>query len=169
VADRSICSRRRPIKLPGVDFGWTIRTCREDGKRETGLYYLNNAEGKKVLRTLRERLSKFDQHEFYIVYPSWRFLFSCNVVLNEQVYVVEGKYGSQKSLSAGKTRPDFGLRIPFGMRSQMTCYVGNPSAEVLSWLGKILFWCQRIPENSFYAEVALTRVPALMFYELFPL
>jgi hypothetical protein len=157
------------LQLPTVEFGWTIRTCREDGKRETGLFYVNNAAREKVRRILRQRLGKASQHEFYIVYPSWRFQFSCNIVFKEQTYIVEGKYGSQKNLSAGKARPDFALRIPFGMRSQMTCYLGNPTDQVLAWLGRILSWCKRIPTDSFYAEVALTDVPALMFYELFAL
>jgi hypothetical protein len=92
-------------------------------------------------------------------------------VLSENIYYVEGKYGSQKNLSAGKTVPasDFALGIPFGLRTQMTCYMGRPSDDVLSWLGRILFWCKRVPKNSFYAEVALTHVPALLFYELFAL
>lgn len=155
------------LRLPGVEFGWTIRTCREDGERETGLFYLNNASRDEVLKVLKRRLRKPRQPRFYIVYPSWRFEFSCNIVLTEEVYCIEGKYGSQKSLSAGKTGPDFALRIPFGMRSQMTYYVGNPSDQVLLWLGRILYWCKRIPKSSFYAEVALTDAPALVFYELF--
>ncbi len=157
------------LQLPSVKFGWTIRTCRDDGKRETGLFFLNNANRERVLRTLSQRLRETSRSEFYIVYPSWRFRFSCNVLLKEQIYFIEGKYGSQKSLSAGKARPDFAMRVPFGMRSQLTSYAGNPSDEVLSWLGRILFWCERIPKNSFYAEVALTNVPALVFYELFAL
>jgi hypothetical protein len=157
------------LKLPSSEFGWTIRTCRLDGKRETGLYYLNNAGREKVLRILKQRLSKDGQRAFYIVYPSWRFEFSCNVIRREQTYFVEGMYGSQKSLSAGKAGPDFALQFPFGMRSEMICNVGNPSDQVLSWMGRILFWCKRIPRNSFYTEVALTHIPALMFYELFTL
>ncbi len=157
------------LQLPTVEFGWTVRTCREDGEREAGLFYMNNAAPERVRRILRQRLGKTSRHEFYIVYPSWRFQFSCNIVFKEQTYILEGKYGSQKSLSAGKARPDFALRIPFGMRSQMTCYLGNPTDQVLAWLGRILFWCKRIPKDSFYAEVALTDVPALMFYELFAL
>ena len=155
------------LSLPETVFGWTIRTCRKDGKREIGLFYLNNASGDDVHRILSDRLSKFSENEFYIVYPSWKFRFSCNIVSQNQTYTIEGKYGSQKSLSAGKATPDFGLRVPFGMRSEMTYYVGSPTEEVLSWLGRILLSCKRIPTDAFYAEVALTHVPELMFYELF--
>jgi hypothetical protein len=157
------------LTLPETECGWTIRTCRKDGRREIDLFYLNNASGEEVRRVLADRLSRFGENEFYIVYPSWKFRFSCNIVLRNQTYDIEGKYGSQKSLSAGQTAPDFGLRIPFGMRSEMKCYVGSPSEEVLSWLGRILLWCKRIPRDSFYAEVALTHTPELMFYEFFPL
>jgi hypothetical protein len=165
---QSICDVNS-LNLAETEFGWTIRTCRKDGRRETGLFYLNNASDFDVRRVLSDRLARFGDNEFYIVYPSWTFRFSCNIVLHNQTYNIEGMYGSQKSLSAGKTTPDFGLRIPFGLRSEMTCYVGNPTEEVRSWLGRILFWCRRIPKDSFYAEVALTQIPELMFYELFSL
>lgn len=157
------------LNFTQTKFGWTIRTCRKDGRREMGLFYLNNASNTDVLSVLKERLTKFSDIEFYIVYPSWSFRFSCNIVLRNQTYNIEGKYGSQKSLSAGKTIPDFGLQIPFGLRSEMTCYVGKPTEEVLSWIGQILFWCKRIPKDSFYAEVALIQTPELIFYELFSL
>jgi len=166
VKDHSYLER---LSLQDTEFGWTIRTCLDDGSRETGLglFYLNHADVAEVVRVLKERFARSNPHEFYIVYPSWDFRFSCNIVLSANVYIIEGKYGSQKSLAAGKAAPDFGLRVPFGMRNQMTCYIGHPTHEVLSWLGRILFWCMRIPKSTFYAEVALTHVPALMFYELF--
>ena len=157
------------LDLPDTRFGWTIRTCRTDGKRETGLFYLNLATPETIQTTLRERFEKSDQYEFYIVYPSWQFRFSCNVVLREEIYLIEGKFGSQKSLSVGQTGPDFALRIPFGIRSEMSVYSGHPDDQVLSSLGEILLWCKRIPMKAFYAEVALIHIPALMFYELFAL
>ncbi len=158
----------RRLKFPKSEFGWTIRTCRLDGQREVGLYYLNNADREKVLQVLGQRLRKHDSREFYIVYPSWKFDFSCNVIRNDEAYIVEGMYGSQKKLSAGKVGPDFALNIPFGMRSQMT-FTGSPSEHVLDWIGRILFWCARIPQCSFYTEVALTQRQSLMFYELYAL
>lgn len=157
------------LSLKDAEFGWTIRTCLDDGRRETGLglFYQNHVDICEVSRVLKKRFAICDPHEFYIIYPSWRFKFSCNIILLPHVYIIEGKYGSQKSLAAGKTTPDFGLRIPFGMRNQMTCYIGHATDEVLSWLGRILFWCRRIPKDSFYAEVAVTHVPEMIFYELF--
>jgi|SRR5215469_6655777 len=157
------------LRLPVAEFGWTIRACRRDGERERGLFYLNNADPDIVRQVLRHRFTSIVQNEFYIVYPSWKFRFSCNIVLRNQTYCVEGKYGSQKDLSVGKSMPDFGLLIPFAMLSQMKCYVESPNEEVRSWLGRILYWCKHIPRESFYTEVALTDKPALVFYELFVL
>jgi hypothetical protein len=157
------------LKLPRVAFGWTIRTCRMDGKRETGLFYGNYLKADEVRAILRKRFSDTRQVEFYLVYPSWKFRFSCNIVLADNSYIIEGKYGSQKSLSMGKTSPDFGLRIPFGIRSEMVSYAGNPNNEVSSWLGRILWWCKKIPLKSFYSEICLMQDSNLMFYELFDL
>jgi hypothetical protein len=155
------------LELRAPEFGWTIRTCRQDGKPEAGLYYLNHASTETLLQILRDRLEPGHSEGFYIVYPSWQFQFSCNIVLAEHVYYIEGKYGSQKMLAVGKTTPDFGFRVPFGIRSEMECYVGNPSIQVESWLGDILFWVKRIPGAFFYAEAAVTESQALVFYELF--
>lgn len=152
--------------LPQVEFGWTIRTCRTDGQREMGLFYLNYAAPDKVAAVLAEKLLTAG-YFFYIVYPSWQFRFSCNIVSREANLYIEGIYGTQKDLAVGKTKPDFGLLVPYGVRSAMSCYAGAPSEEVSSWLGRILWWCKRIPLESFYTELALTTTPALIFYELF--
>lgn len=157
------------IKLPNVDFGWTIRTCRTDGIRESGLFYLNNATPDMVIRVINDRLHNFKGIEFYIVYPSWKFIFSANVVLDDQIYILEGKYGSQKDLAIGKSIPDFGIQVPLGIRSQMVVYLGKPSYDVSHWLGRILWWCRKIPFESFYSEVALIHDSTLVFYELFNL
>jgi hypothetical protein len=151
----------------GAKFGWTIRTCRRDGKREMSLFYLNLADSRKAVQILRERLAKAGRDYFYIIYPSWNFRFSCNIVLRDKTYCIEGKYGSQKDLAVGRSGPDFGMLIPFGMRTEMTCYSGKLNEEVLTWLGRILWWCRRIPLESFYTEVALVHTSALMFYDLF--
>jgi hypothetical protein len=162
----------RPQDIPRLSdrdarFGWTIRTCRTDGKREMGLFYLNCADSRTAVRVLRERFRGGPRTEFYIVYPSWKFRFSCNVVFREETYYIEGKYASQKELAIGRAGPDFGLIVPLGIRSKMTCYLGTPSDEVMAWLGRILWWCRRVPMDSFYAEVALIHTSSLMFYELF--
>lgn len=157
------------LELQQVDYGWTIRTCRTDGKREIGLFYLNYAGDKELIEVLRDRVAKSSLREFYIVYPSWEFRFSCNIVLENQIYTIEGKYGSQKDLALGKCGPDFGIRIPYGLRSQMYCYYGNPNREVLDNLGRIIRWCKCIPWESFSSEVALRHDSTLIFYELFNL
>ena len=58
------------------------------------------------------------QDEFYIVYPSWSFLFSCNIVLLDSVYVFEGVYRITKGHSSGVKPPDFGFSVPLGFRSR---------------------------------------------------
>lgn len=155
------------LRFSQTDCGWTIRTCRNDCRREMGLFYRNYIDPDTAVRVLRERTSKVGLHEFYIVYPSWRFRFSCNVVLRDEIYTIEGKYGSQKSLASGKRGPEFGFEVPYGLRSQMRCYISSPNEEVITWLGRILLWCKHIPRVDFYTEVALTHRSELMFYELF--
>jgi hypothetical protein len=157
------------LKLPATETGWTVRSCWLESRREMGLFYGNYLESGSVAEILRKQFVKVGSSRFFIVYPSWLFRFSCNIVFQEQTFIVEGKFGSQKSLSIGASTPDFGLRIPFGFRSQMDCYTGSPNDEVLQYLGRILWWCRRIPYGFFYTEVALTSNSTLMFYELFDL
>jgi hypothetical protein len=124
-------------------------------------------DANRTIGILRGRIAEFGERECYLVYPSWQFRFSCNIVLRDQEFIIEGKYGSQKGLASGMSRPDFGLRVPFGFRSKMTVYVGAPTEEVRDWIGEILLWCKRVPGECFYAEVALTHAFRLVFYELF--
>jgi hypothetical protein len=157
------------LHLDGAKYGWTIRTCRRDGVREMNLFYLNYTEPLKTRQVLKDRLSKYGMSEFYIVYPSWRFIFSCNVVLLDEDYYIEGKYGSQKDLALGKKGPDFLLRIPFGMRSRAEHLAGNARAEVIRSLGPILHASAKTMLPHLYAEVAMMGNRALVFYELFDL
>lgn len=153
------------LKFQEAEVGWTIRTCREDGVREMGLFYLNYADPSQVIGQLKERFGK-PRGEFYLVYPSWQFRYSCNVVRIQTTYVVEGSYGSQKALAMGERSPDFGLRVPMGMISQAEQYAGSADTEVRSSLGRILHWCDRIPWEDFYTEVALKEDRSHVFYEL---
>src|SRR5690349_9823688 len=71
----------RELNLRDSEFGWTIRTCLSNGSRETGGFYLNYGSSDEIISLLEERLHKFSPPEFYLVYPSWNFTFSVNVVL----------------------------------------------------------------------------------------
>lgn len=153
------------LDLVGADCGWTIRTCRDDGKREMGQFYLNYAEPEHIRDCLRRRVGRAGR-DFYLVYPSWNFRYSCNIVLLDHSFLLEGSYGSQKSLAMGRSGPDFALRIPFGLRSQMVQYAGTASDELLRSIGRVLSWCRRIPWSGFYAEGALKEDARFVFYEL---
>lgn len=151
---------------PSAD-GWTIRTCLYDGRREFDRFSMNYVAQEDLESVLRARLSEMGGKEFYIVYPSWEFLFSCNVLRLADELIIEGVYGSQKDLAIGRQGPEFGVRIPFGMRSQMLWYLGMPGPEVLGRLGRIMWWCARVPWDEMYTEVAVTKKEALVFYDLF--
>jgi len=157
----------RSLVFPPTDCGWTIRTCRTDGRREIGLFYLNYAHPSRVIRTLHRLLKDRTGLWSYLVYPSWRFRFACNVLMEEHTLWIEGRFGSQKSLSMGKASPHFSMTIPFFLRSRMKSSTGTPGELVRGWIGKILRWCRCIPADSYYTEVALTHRTELVFYDLF--
>ena len=86
------------LRLEDTTYGWTVETCRSDGQRETGGFFQNNVPAKEVRPALAVRSRMFKKGEFYIVYRSWQFLMSFNVVFDDDTYTVEGKYGSQKGI-----------------------------------------------------------------------
>lgn len=147
--------------------GWSIRTCRTDKEREVGGFYLNYATEDQARKVLYDRITAYAPSEFYLVYPSWRFWFSCNVVLEEQTHIIEGAFGSQKGISSGKEAPEFALTVPLGLRSQTQVYMNELDEEVRLWIWKILRYCRRLPVDRFYVEVAVTRDKKIIFYELF--
>lgn len=157
------------LNLYSVEYGWTIRTCRTDGQMEMGLYYLNNATENTVVESLMSNFEEYQRKYAYIIYPSWSFIFSCNIIFSENNYVIEGANSSQKKISIGKSIPDFSVIIPFGMKSKMIEMIAKPSHEFKENLGVILSYCKAIPFESFYAECAYTSQKELIFYELFKL
>ncbi len=98
------------LRLPATEFGWTVRTCRDDGTRETGGFFLNNANQDETTRQIRDRLAAFSPPEFFLVYPSWEFSLSFNVVSFRGMYDLEGTHGSQKGISQGTETPELSLR-----------------------------------------------------------
>ena len=79
------------LRITDTPHGWTIRTCRTDGKRETGGFVRNNVPAACVAQMLERRSDMFQKGEFYIVYPSWKFDMSFNVVFDEPTFIVEGR------------------------------------------------------------------------------
>ena len=156
------------LVLDYKEHGWTIRTCRSDGQRETGGFFRNNLPPQEVRRELHQRAAYFEKGEFYLVYPSWSFFLSFNVLRSSGVHIVEGTHGSQKGISMGSTTPEFCLEIPFGMRSRQKWRIGTPDDEVEKYLWRVLSYCRRLPWDEYYLEVAITTDRQILFFELFP-
>ena len=149
-------------------YGWTIRTCRTDNVREMGLFYRNYVPPAMAPAILLERLEKKDRVVF-LVYPSWEMVFSCNVVFLDTDVMIEGNYGSQKSVTMGRSVPDFTIKVPFGLRSKLLVLGGKVNLDVSRYLGRIIYWCRKTCVAELYAEMAVTTSGALLFYELFDL
>src|SRR4051794_29344162 len=75
------------LRLKATHYGWTIRTCRWDGQREIGGFFMNHVAAPQVPEMLRSRSGMFKKGEFYIVYPSWKFLMSFNVVFDDSIFI----------------------------------------------------------------------------------
>jgi len=157
------------LRLGDTTHGWTIRTCRTDGQRETGGFFINNLNTDDVSAALRDRWQKFDEGEFYIVYPSWKFDMSFNVVFDDSTFIVEGKSGSQKGISEGTELPEIAVRIPVGMPSPTMVHIGDYTLAVRRRVSRILSYLRRVPILRYYTEVAITSEKQIYFYEFFPI
>jgi len=157
------------LNLVDTTHGWTIRTCRSDGRRETGGFFMNNLPPGKVADVLRGRAQMFEEGEFYIVYPSWKFDMSFNVILDELTFTVEGKSGSQKGISVGTEMPEIALQLPFGMHSRATVYLGSYTSAVRARVSRVLSYLKKMPLQRYYTEVAITSEREIFFYEFFPI
>lgn len=154
-----------PFLLANVNYGWTIRTCKKNGENEMSLYYKNNASLQELNDILTDRLSKH-KDEFYIVYPSWDFHFSFNILKTRYVYYIEGKIGSQKSISSGEESPFFLYQY-----STIKGSLDKPVNEKLTdsdkrYLLKAIGLLESVGiYEDFYTEVAVTKMGELFFYE----
>lgn len=155
------------LRLSDTPHGWTIRTCRNDGRRETGGFFMNNVPPGDVPVVLRGRAQMLHEGEFYIVYPSWKFDMSFNIVFDDSMFIVEGKSGSQKRISDGTEQPEIAIRIPLGMQFRTVVHLGSYTPAVRARVGRILSHLKRIPLSRYYAEVAITAERQIFFYELF--
>jgi len=156
------------LRISVTSRGWTIRTCRTDGQREVGGFFKNHVEAAEVASTLRTRSQKFDQGEFYLVYPSWEFDMSFNVVFDESIFLVEGKRGSQKGISDGTELPEIALRLSSTALSRPEVLIGEYTPAVRSRVSRILSHLKKVPTERYYTEVAVTTERQLFFYEFFP-
>ncbi len=156
------------LTLDKNEFGWTIRTCRLDGKQETGEYFKNNLQPEEVIKELELRESLLGKKEIYIVYPSWEFFISFNILCQNDTYIVEGMYGSQKNLAMGTANPDICLQFDVSKYRQDSWFRDDYSGDTKKHLKRILGYCSRIILEEYYTEVAVTSYGKIIFYELFP-
>lgn len=156
------------IRTWQVRHGWSIRSCRLDGVREMGLFYDNYVPAACLREVLKDAF-RSSSKLFFLVYPSWRFRFSCNIVAADCEVLVEGKYGSQKGISMGTDSVDFSLRMPFGFRSLTEILAGHICGEVESRLGQLIYYVRKSMLPHAYAEAALKEDGDLVFYDLFDL
>ncbi|WP_437871690.1 hypothetical protein ACSD7O_00375 [Methylorubrum extorquens] len=154
------------VEIGPTEFGWTIRTCRTDGRRETGGFYLNNAAPEQVRRTLSERLTKYTPNEFYLIYPSWKFRFSFNIVMFEDTLDVEVAFGSQKGITMGQDSPALSLRAYDLRLRRCDIFVGTFRDDVRRALLRALGYLRRLDERAYYVEIAVTGSESIVFYEM---
>lgn len=146
-------------------FGWTIRTCKKDGKREFNLFYKNNISLSELKEILRDRLSKVD-NEFYIIYHSWDFDFSFNIVKSNNEYIVEGNFGSQKNISIGVGSPMFSIKINAKNFSNQQSFLEEPPLKIKhGFLRALRMLNSNVYLNNYYTEVAITKQKQMFFYE----
>lgn len=159
----------RQLRFWRTQYGWTVRTCRTDGIREMGLFYANYVRAAEMRRLLAKQIQQHGRERMFLVYPSWKFVFACNVVCVGCDVFIEGLYSSQKALAMGTEVPDFSLRLPFGYRSRLQVLHGTKTKELTRWIGTMVFRCKKTQLDELYAEVALMESGAIVFYELFDL
>lgn len=151
--------------FPNQKYGWTIRTGRTDGNRETGGFYANNLNSQELSAILTQRLEKYSPHEVYIVYPSWCFLLGFNIVKKNESILIEGTYGSQKGISTGEINPEFVIKYDIFKKPNLVNYFKQRKEQI--GIKKIINYLDNLTYDSFYTEVALTQEHDVFFFELF--
>ncbi|KGL47670.1 hypothetical protein HQ49_07690 [Porphyromonas gulae] len=144
--------------------GWTIRTCKNSGENEFLLFYKNRLSYDKLVKLLKIKLQK-NSNEFYIIYPSWSFLFSFNIIKEMNRYIIEGVYKSQKTISAYSKLPDFVFiydRVTDRFMSKIDC---NQESLLIHSIRKVIKHMENIHYNNCYSEVAFTTERKIFFYE----
>ena len=146
-------------------FGWTIRTCKINGINEFNLFYKNNVSYKELKQILFDRF-QFHIDEFYIIYHSWDFEFSFNIIKDQDQFIIEGDIGSQKEISLGTTMPNFSIIINANTLTVQQSFLSYPSIKIMQGIFRAL----RLLKNNmfkerYYTEVAFTKQKLIFFYE----
>jgi hypothetical protein len=153
------------LEFDEAPFGWTIRTCKINGINEFNLFYKNNVSFKEVKKIVFERLQNHID-EFYIIYHSWDFDFSCNIIKDQNQYIVEGDVGSQKEISLGTSMPKFSLIINSNTLVVQQSFLSYPSDNILDGLSRALRLLKNnVTKERYYTEVAFTKQKDIFFYE----
>lgn len=151
--------------LEYAPFGWTIRTCKKNGIREFKLFYKNNISFSELKEILIERLTKYND-EFYIIYHSWDFDYSFNIVKDVNKYIVEGDLGSQKDISTGASSPRFSIIVSSINLTIQQSFLDKPSDKIIKGIFRALKLLQNsIYKERYYTEVAVTKQKQMFFYE----
>ena len=147
-----------------VPFGWTIRTCKKNGQDEISLFYKNNISLNVLKKILFERL-KIYSDEFYIVYPSWDFDFSFNILKTRYEFTIEGEMGSQKAISSGIVNPNYTIIIS-SLDLRIKYIQPNLIPKIKRGIYRALkLLLNNIYNKTYYTEVAITKQNQIYFYE----
>ncbi len=155
-----------PFFIDTPPYGWTVRTCKRDGINEISLFYKNRISLDELYAVISDRLIRFTD-EFYIVYHSWDFLFSFNILKNKYDYWIEGKFGSQKNISSGKDAPAFSVRLDRMTGKQLFngVILEDDAKRSIFQAIRMIERCDVFDNTQAYFEVAVTKKRELYFYE----
>lgn len=157
---------KNPFFMDTPPYGWTIRTCKKNGINEISLFYKNKISLDELYVIVLDRLARFTD-EFYIVYHSWDFFFSFNILKNKYDYWIEGEFGSQKNISAGKDSPAFNVRIDriTGKQSFNGVLLEDDAKRNIFQAIQVIEKSNAFDNTQAYFEVAVTKKGELYFYE----
>jgi hypothetical protein len=147
-------------------YGWTIRTCKKNGQDEMSLFYKNQISKEELFEILKKRLQN-NIDEFYIVYHSWNFWFSFNLIREKYSYMIEGKFGSQKNISSGIEFPEFYLEYSRIFKRFNILDKFLVKNDCLKYIIKAINYMEQIYiDKKYYTEVAITTEKEMFFYHL---
>jgi len=148
-------------------YGWTIRTCRYSGYNEYNLYNAHNLSRNELKEKLLERYNKgYFKNKFHIIYKSWRFKYSINILFADLNYHVEVCRGTPKKLTMGRSNPDTKISIPFGSLQDIKIIKMDNNPKILPYVKKIYYYLYKINWESFSAEIAIKNNENIIFYDL---
>ena len=87
-------------------YGWTVRSCLPGSEEVLYLPHKNWAKKEEVPNIIDEFQRKLNGRAIFVVYPSWEFVKSGNILISENEITLEGVYGFLGSLLRGEKAPD---------------------------------------------------------------